>query len=184
MNRNLVAFGRLGLLAPLFWLLLEGGQFHYWAALSVFMFVGLGGLVEGYVRKTPFSPFNAMLHVLADRLLTVVVVGGLIAAGLRDPLVLAGGMALIARDVIVGSLNEALPGSLETPVQGLERGRVALQVIGFGFLIAPNFALPDLTLPSQFVGSLCLVIAAILAIVTLTSYWRGAVAAFRAESET
>ena len=123
-------------------------------------------------RSERFPPILAQREVIRDR------------KARRDPLVLAGGLALIARDVIVGSLNEALPGSLETPVHGLEKGRVTLQVIGFGFLIAPNFALPDLSLPSQFVGSLCLVVAALLAIVTLTGYLRGAVAAFRAESET
>lgn len=182
MTRNAVALARLASLAPLYWLLARGGVLHYWAALSLFTFIGLAGLAEGFFRRSGFSPFTAMLHVLADRLLTVVAVVGLVTAGLRDPLVLSASLVLIGRDVIVGTLNEALPGSMSTPMLGLEKGRIALQVLGFGFLIAPNLYLPDLHVTTLIVGSLALVVAAILAIITLIQYWGAAVTAFKRES--
>ncbi len=178
MTDNAVALLRLALLAPLYWLLARGGLFHYWAALSVFTFVGLAGLAEGFFRRTPFSPFTTVLHVLADRLLTVVAVVGLVTAGLNDPLVLAASLILIARDVIVGTLNEALPGVMSTPMLGLEKGRIGLQVMGFGFLIAPNLILPDVHVTTVLVGSVALVVAAVLAVITLIQYWRSAVTTF------
>ena len=175
---NVVALLRLALLVPLFWLLARGGQFHFWAALSVFTFVGLAGLIEGFFRRTPFSPFCSVLHVLADRLLTVVVVVGLVTAGMQHALVLIPSLILIARDVIVGTLNEALSGDMRTPMLGLEKGRIGLQVVGLGFLIAPNMVLPDVNVSSVAVGSMALIVAAILAVVTLVQYWRSAVTTF------
>lgn len=175
-----LAVARLALLVPLIWLLTEGGRFHYWAGLIVFLFCGLGSLVEGYLpRKTPPTRLGATLDVLAERLLTIVVVAGLIASGMRSGLVLVASLILIARDVVVASINEALPQKLDIHIAGLEKGRIAFQVLGFGFLIAPNFPLPETELPSRILGALALIVAAVLAVITLIGYARRAAQGFR-----
>ncbi|HEX5376954.1 MAG TPA: CDP-alcohol phosphatidyltransferase family protein [Phenylobacterium sp.] len=176
MTSNPVAIARILLLIPLIWLLTDGGVFHYWAALFVFLACGLGGLIEGYLphRARKPSPVAGMLDAMADRLLTVVVVAGLIASGMRDGLVLVASLVLIARDVVLASINEALPTKLDISVSGLEKGRLAFQVLGFGFLIAPNFPLPEMFLPSHLLGGLALIIAGVLAVITLADYGRRA----------
>jgi phosphatidylglycerophosphate synthase len=167
-----VAIARLVLLIPLVWLLTDGGVFHYWAALMVFLACGLGGLVDSFLPRWrgPPTALGGLLDVMADRLLTVVVVAGLIAAGLREGLVLVASLVLIARDVVVATLNEALHEKLDVRVSGLEKGRVGFQVLGFGFLIAPNFPLPETGLPSHYVGGVALIVAAVLALITLAGY--------------
>lgn len=177
-----LAIARLVLLIPLVWLLTDGGVFHYWAALMVFLACGLGGLADSFLPKWrgPPSALGGLLDVMADRLLTVVVVAGLIVAGMREGLVLVSSLVLIARDVVVASLNEALREKLDIRVAGLEKGRVGFQVLGFGFLIAPNFPLPEMGLPSHFVGGVALIVAAILALITLAGYANHAARSFKA----
>lgn len=177
-----VAITRLVLLIPLVWLLTDGGVFHYWAALMVFLACGLGGLADSFLpgRRGPPTALGGLLDVMADRLLTVVVVAGLIAAGLREGLVLVASLVLIARDVVVATLNEALHEKLDIRVSGLEKGRVGFQVLGFGFLIAPNFPLPETGLPSHYVGGVALIVAAVLALITLAGYASHAARSFKA----
>ncbi len=177
-----VAIARLVLLIPLVWLLTDGGLFHYWAALIVFLACGLGGLIDSFLPNWRGRPtaVGGMLDVLADRLLTVVVVAGLIVAGMREGLVLVSSLILISRDVVVATLNETLQEKLDIRAAGPEKGRVFFQVLGFGFLIAPNFPLPEMGLPSHFVGGIALIIAAILALITLGGYAGHARRAFKA----
>jgi phosphatidylglycerophosphate synthase len=177
-----VAIARLVLLIPLVWLLTDGGTFHYWAALVVFLACGLGGLADSFLPQWRGRPtaLGGLLDVMADRLLTVVVVAGLIASGMREGLVLVSSLVLIARDVVVATLNEALHEKLDVRASGLEKGRVGFQVMGFGFLIAPNFPLPEMGLPSHFLGGVALIVAAILALLTLAGYAGHAARAFKA----
>jgi phosphatidylglycerophosphate synthase len=177
-----IAIFRLILLIPLVWLLTDGGVFHDWAALVVFLACGLGGLADSFLPqwRGRSTALGGLLDVMADRLLTVVVVAGLIASGMREGLVLVASLVLIARDVVVASLNEALHEKLDVRASGLEKGRVGFQVMGFGFLIAPNFPLPEMGLPSHFLGGVTLIVAAILALITLAGYAGHAARAFKA----
>ena len=177
-----IAIARLVLLIPLVWLLTDGGVFHYWAALVVFLACGLGGLFDSFLPRWrgPPSALGGLLDVMADRLLTVVVVAGLIVAGMREGLVLVSSLILISRDVVVATLNEALHEKLDVRVSGLEKGRVGFQIMGFGFLIAPNFPLPEMGLPSHYLGGVALIVAAVLALITLAGYAGHAARAFRA----
>ncbi len=179
-----LAVARLALLVPLIWLLTEGGRFHYWAGLVVFLICGLGSLIEGYLpRKTPPTRAGAMLDAMAERLLTIVVVAGLIASGMRSGLVLVASLILIARDVVVASINEALPQQqLDIRPAGLEKGRIAFQILGFGFLIAPAFPLPDTMVSSRILGGVALIVAGILAVITLVGYGRRAARAFKSQA--
>lgn len=181
MTSNAVAILRIALLVPLIWLLTDGGKFHDWAALVVFLACGVGSLVDSYLPRKPHAtPVGAMLDTLAERLLTVVVVAGLIAGGMRNGEVLIACLILIARDVVVASLNEILPEKLDIRVAGLEKGRLAFQILGFGFLIAPNFPLPEMGLPSHMLGAIGLLMAGVLALITLSTYVRRAMRSFKA----
>jgi len=77
-----------------------------------------------------------MLDLIADRLLTLSVLTGLIASGELQGLALASGLVLVARDLIVASFGEAAPG-LNIKVSALERVKIGFQFLAFGLLIAP-----------------------------------------------
>lgn len=173
---------RILLLAPLTYLLARGGNFHQWAALVVFVAVGVAWALDVLRarRSGGDTPFGAILQVMAARLLTVSVMAGLIAVGGRGELVLIAGLTLIARDIVVAALAEALPGKLDLANGGLERAQLALQFLGFGFLVAPSIVLPETFLQSHIVGALALVGSAVLAVAALFDYGRQAARGFRA----
>lgn len=180
MTSKLIAIARLVLLIPLIWLLTDGGALHYWGALVVFLGISGAGLFDEYILSRNRTPVGAMLHVLGDRLLVVVVVAGLIAAGMREGLVLLASLVLIARNSVIATINEALPNRLDPPMSGLEKGRLGLQMIGFGFLIPPNFPLPETLVPSHVLGGVALILAAVVSVISLAGHARNAAVAFKA----
>lgn len=181
MISNLLTFGRILLTAPLFWLLQSDGASHRWAALCVFLLAGLTDVLDGYLarRLGEASAFGAMIDLLADRLLTLAVVGALIAHGEPGGPIAAAALVLVARDLMVAGLNEALPGRLDIRVNALERIKITCQFLGFGFLIAPDFRLPDVAVSSHTFGVWTLLACVALALVTLTDYGARALKAFR-----
>lgn len=181
MTANLVTSLRLLLLIPLYLLLAGGGLEHRWPALGIFLAAGLTDVLDGWLarRLNQASALGAMLDLVADRLLTLVVVAGLIVGGSAGPLAAAAGVVLIARDLIVSALNELLPGRLNIKVTLLERQKIVLQILGFAMLIAPpviNLA----GLVGQYqLGELCLIVSAVLALATLVDYVGRAMRALR-----
>ena len=120
-----------------------------------------------------------MLDLLADRLLTFATVTGLIAGGRLGALVMAAGLILIVRDVVVAGLNEALPGRLGIRTGALEKVKIACQFAGLALLIIP----PDVLswrLAGLGPGGLLLLAAAALACLTLTDYGKRAAREFKA----
>jgi phosphatidylglycerophosphate synthase len=119
MISNSVTSLRILLLAPLYVLLVNaGGQPIGWWALVVFLLAGLTDIADGFLarRLNEVSAAGAMLDLTADRLLTLTVVAGLVVGGALGGWSALAGVILIARDVIVSSLNEAQPGKLAIPV--------------------------------------------------------------------
>jgi len=120
------------------WLLAQPGATAHLAALGVFLLAGLTDVLDGRVARAlgEVSRLGAVLDLIADRLLTLAVVGGLIARGELPGAWLAAGVALVARDLVVASFGETLP-DFGLKVSPLERVKIALQFAGFGLLIAP-----------------------------------------------
>ncbi len=182
MISNTVTSLRLVLLIPLFALLAgPPSPARQWIALAVFLFAGATDILDGYLarRLGETSPAGAMLDLMADRLLTLVTVIGLIAsARLAAPLVV-GGLILIVRDVVVAALNEALPGRLGIRTGPLEKAKIACQFAGLALLIAPS-GLTPWRLAGLSLGGLLLIAAAALACLTVADYARRAAREFRA----
>jgi len=172
MISNTLTIARIVLLAPLMWLLAEASATAHWAALGVFLLAGLTDVLDGRVARAlgEVSRLGAMLDLIADRLLTLAVVGGLIAGGALAGAWMAAGVALVARDLVVASFGETLP-DFGAKVSPLERVKITLQIAGFALLIAPPAVA---TIPQHEIGRWALAASAVLAAVTVAIYARRA----------
>jgi len=167
---NAITWVRIILLIPLFWLLTDGPPGRRWLALALFLLAGLTDILDGRIARKlgQASALGGLLDLAADRLLTLTAVLGLIAGQTLVGPMIAAGAILIARDITVASLGEALPGQLDIRVTAGERVKIALQFLGFGLLIAPPvrvgpFATGD-------IGDVALALSATLACATLLDY--------------
>ncbi len=170
MIANLITSVRLVLLVPLFVLASGAEPGMRWAGLGVFLLAGATDVLDGHVarRLGEVSKGGALLDLVADRLLTLVAVTAVAAAGALPGPWLVAGVALVGRDLVVASLNEALPGQLDIRVSPLERVKIALQFAGLGLLITPLAAGHD-------IGRMALAAAAALAGVAVLDYVRRAI---------
>jgi cardiolipin synthase len=182
MISNSVTSLRILLAAPLYLLLGGCGGPAGWWPLVVFLLAGFTDITDGFLarRLNEVSAAGAMLDLIADRLLTLTVVAGLVVGGALSGWGALAGVVLIARDVIVSSLNEALPGKLAIRVSPIERVKITLQFLGFGLLMAPPFWSPGPDISLRQLGAWALMLSAALALVTLADYARRAARAFRA----
>jgi cardiolipin synthase (CMP-forming) len=181
MISNTLTSLRIVLLFPFCALLLGGaGPGARWWALAVFLAAGLTDVLDGFLarRLGEVSAFGAMLDLIADRLLTTVTLGALVVAGTLTGWGAAAALVLILRDLIVASLNEALPGRLGIHVSILERVKITAHFVAAGLLIAPAFWHPLANVSQYEVGAVLLAVAALLALVTLADYWGRALRAF------
>jgi phosphatidylglycerophosphate synthase len=170
MISNTLTATRLVLLAPLLWLLSQTGAAERWAALGVLLMAGLTDILDGRVARAlgEVSRTGALLDLVADRLLSLTVVAGLLASGELPGGWVAAGVALIARDLTVASFGEAAPG-LGIKVSALERVKIALQFAAFGLLCAPRVV----TIVDQYeAGRWLLGASATLAAITVALYAR------------
>ncbi|WP_309092427.1 CDP-alcohol phosphatidyltransferase family protein [Phenylobacterium sp.] len=181
MIANVVTSLRIVLLAPLYVLLTGGeGDASRWWALAVFLAAGFTDVVDGFLarRFNQVSVFGAMLDLIADRLLTAVTLVALMAGGVLADWTVLPALVLIVRDLVVASLNEALPGRLSIRVSMLERVKIACHFLAIGLLLAPAF-FSLRGLGQHDLGRLLLALAATLAVVTLADYVGRAILAFR-----
>ena len=181
MISNLVTCLRIALLIPLCVILLTtGGSGARWLALGIFLAAGLTDILDGWLARTlrEVSALGAMLDLIADRLLTLVVLGALIASGELKVWGVAAALVLIARDLIVASFGEALSDRLNIGVSTLERVKITLHFFGMALLIAPDFWYQGLDSGLHVLGTWFLVTAAVLAALTVVDYTGQTVEAF------
>ena len=176
MIANAITITRTLCTLPLFLILAYGAGEHRWLALVLFLGAGGMDMLDGYLARklNQTSRFGAMLDLIGDRLLTFTALLGLCIAGdIAGPALVAAGI-LIARCIIVASLNEALPGKLEIRVSVLEKIKIAAAFAGTTLLISPELH------PSQNeAGGIVLCIAAALTLITLCDYWMRGLRAFK-----
>ena len=199
MISNMITIFRTLLTIPLFALLAFGG--NAWIALALFLGAGALDMVDGKVARArnETSAFGAMIDLLGDRLLTFATVAGLAIGSdyYRAPALL--GLVLIVRDVIVATLNEALPGKLEIRVSVLEKVKIAAAFLALSLLMAGEaffrvageqvWALPDAPdagwgsavfgAYAGHAGAIAMLIAVALTVITIVQYWMRALKAFR-----
>jgi len=176
MISNTITAIRIVLLIPLYYFLSRGPADAGWLALATFLLAGLTDVIDGRVarRLGEVSAFGAMLDLIGDQLLTLTTLLGLMASGaVAGPLIIAG-LVLIARTVIVASLNEALPGRLNIKVSPMEKAKIAFNFLGFGLLMAPDIGLAIPAFGPGFgqhaLGAACLWLSAALTVFNLSDY--------------
>jgi CDP-diacylglycerol--glycerol-3-phosphate 3-phosphatidyltransferase len=178
---NFITLSRLALLPFIYCSLATGTDQGRWLGLALFTIAALTDLLDGFVARSTqtTSKLGAMLDILADRLLTLVTVGGLLVSGTAEPLAMAAGLVMVARDLVVASFAEALGAGRRVAESRLEKLKVAFQFIGLGLLIAPfqGFA------GAQGAGLLALIGASLLAGLTVTVYAKHALATLKPKRE-
>jgi cardiolipin synthase (CMP-forming) len=179
MVSNAITIFRTLLTLPLFLLLAFGGS--AWAALALFLGAGALDMVDGKVARArnETSAFGAMIDLVGDRLLTFAAVTGLLVGGVITGVVAIAGLILIVRDLIVASLNEALPGKLGPRVGLVEKIKIAATFASIGLLIVAPGLSGDVGAGIFQAGEVLLGIAALLTLVTLVQYWMRALRAFK-----
>ncbi len=176
MISNAITIFRTLLTIPLFALLAFGGGAYGWWPLALFLGAGLLDMVDGKVARArnETSAFGAMIDLIGDRLLTFAAVLGLIVGGVITwPLDVAAGIVLIARDLVVASLNEALPGKLGPRVGPAEKVKIIAAFSALTLLIAPTMFAQQ-----QILGLIALWMAAVLTVSTVVGYWLAALKEF------
>ncbi len=181
MISNTITIFRTLLTIPLFALLaFDGGAYDWWP-LALFLGAGLLDMVDGKVARArnETSAFGAMIDLIGDRLLTFAAVLGLIVGGGLAGVDVVAGIVLIARDLIVASLNEALPGKLGPRVGPIEKLKIMAAFSALTLLIAP-----DVFAQQKLVGLVALWIAAGLTVATVVGYWAAALKEFARGNQT
>lgn len=175
MISNTITIFRTLLTIPLFALLAFGGGAYGWWPLVLFLGAGLLDMVDGKVARArnETSAFGAMIDLIGDRLLTFAAVLGLIVGDTITGVHIAAGIALIARDLIVASMNEALPGKLGPRVGTQEKVKIIAAFSALTLLVAPH-----LFAQQQMIGLGALWIAAVLTVATVVGYWLAALKEF------
>lgn len=161
---NLLTALRLLALPLLVWAVLADAG---WTALTLFLGAGLTDVLDGWVARRfgLTSAFGAMFDLLADRLLTLVSLGALMAAGAFPGAWIAAPLTLIARNFLVAGLQQSLPGR-DFDYPPLEHPKIALNFLGVSLLLAP--------IGAQTAGLWALAASAALSVVTMVIYARRA----------
>ena len=176
MIANTITIVRTLFVFPLFAILAFGAGEHRGWALALLWGAGALDMLDGQVarRLNQTSKLGAFLDLLGDRLLTFAAIMGLIVGGSLTGVSAIAGMILIVRDLVVTSLNEALPGKLNIKVSVLEKVKIAAAFLALSLLIAPT-----LFAAQQEGGECALWAAAVLTCITLADYALRAARAFK-----
>ncbi len=142
-----------------------------WVALALFLGAGLTDVLDGWVARRfgQTSTFGAMFDLLADRLLTLVSLAALMAAGAFPGAWIMVPLLLIARNFFVAGLQQAQP-ERDFNFPPLEHPKIALNFLGAGLLLAP--------LGAQTAGLWALAASAALSVATVAIYARRAAPGF------
>lgn len=112
---NMLTMFRLALV-PVYWVLMMGYRLNYWA-LGVFVLATLTDVLDGFLarRYNQITDFGKLMDPLADKLMTLSVLFTLLLRhiipwvpvallGLKELIMLSGGIALYNRKIVVHSL--------------------------------------------------------------------------------
>jgi len=181
MISNTVTLFRLSLIFPLFFLLISQGA--GWPALGLFLGAGLLDIVDGKLARhlNETSALGAMLDLVADRLLTLTAICGLLVHGDWSLLAATCAILIIARDVVTASLGEALGNKHTLKDSRIEHPKIAISFAGLGLTMTPLESLPGITISAHALGEMLIVLAAILTLITLVDYFCQTITALRKE---
>ncbi|KSB89639.1 hypothetical protein AS593_12955 [Caulobacter vibrioides] len=132
---NLLTALRLLALPFLVWAVLADAG---WIALALFLGAGLTDVLDGWIARRfgLTSAFGAMFDLLADRMLTLVSLGVLMAVGAFPGAWIAVPLLLIARNFAVAGLQQAQP-ERDFNYPPIEHPKIVLNFLGVSLLLAP-----------------------------------------------
>tara|TARA_R110000868_G_scaffold57591_2_gene177812 strand:- start:45777 stop:46328 length:552 start_codon:yes stop_codon:yes gene_type:complete len=177
MISNSVTLFRMSLTVPLFLLLATGGT--GWLVLGLYFGAGLLDVVDGKLARGlgESSALGAMLDLVADRLLTLAAVAGLLIHGGLPLFAACASVVLVARCNVVASFGEALGGGAALVASPLEAVKIALTFAGLGLAMVPLGFVPGTGIALITIAEVLILLAAGLTTVTLTGYTLQAVRA-------
>ncbi len=145
------------------------------AATSIFFVAGVSDWVDGYLARTMQleSSFGAFLDPVADKLMVVVVIILLVAAHPGIYVVLPA-LIIVTREVSISALREwmaTLGSSATLQVSFTGKTKTVAQMWALGFMI---YAEPLMGLPIFAIGITIFYFAALLTVISMTTYLRTA----------
>ncbi|MEO0551478.1 MAG: CDP-alcohol phosphatidyltransferase family protein [Pseudomonadota bacterium] len=170
MISNSVTLFRMSLVVPLFLVLATVGP--GWIALALFLGAGALDVVDGRLARhlNESSELGAMLDLIGDRLLTLAAVAGLLVAGTLSLLSASAALVLVARCTFFASFGEALRGRRDLKGSKLEPVKITFSFAGLSLAMSPYYYQQLMGLDASKIVAGLLIIAAILTMLTLSSY--------------
>ncbi len=165
---NILTIARLVLLPFIIMLIYAGSAGALWLALLLYIIGALTDFLDGFAARTlnQVSEFGTFLDPICDKIYVTLILLVLVDTGVAGGINAIAVMAIITRELLVSGLREYLgPKNIQVPVTKMAKWKTALQMICLGFLIvAPMNGF------FFYVGSLLLLIAAVLTVITGWGY--------------
>ncbi|MEL7033786.1 MAG: CDP-alcohol phosphatidyltransferase family protein [Pseudomonadota bacterium] len=170
MISNAVTLFRMSFVIPLFLVLATIGP--SWIAVALFLSAGALDIVDGKLARhlNESSELGAMLDLIADRLLTLTAVAGLLASGALSIVAAFAALILVVRCTFFAAFGEALRGRADIKGSMLEPAKITFAFAGLGLAMSPlaNQKIIGVEVSIWVVG--LLVVAATLTLITLIEY--------------
>ena len=157
-------------------------EYRHWVAGLLFAAAGVSDALDGFLARkwNQTSKMGAFLDPVADKLLVsmtllIVVSNPLIRQDVLSPILFTlVVMIIISREILVSALREwmaELGKRSNVAVSSVGKYKTGFQMTAIGCLI---FAKPLLGLPTLLIGELCLYVAGVLTIWSMTLYLHAA----------
>jgi len=179
---NILTFIRIALVPIIFALMLlypnEG-----WARMSAFILYTICGVtdfLDGWIARqyNLHSNLGKMLDPIADKLLIIIILLGLVALQEIKDIHIIPVAIIICREILISGLREFLAGtSLKISVTNLAKWKTTLQIFALGFFVIGSASVwVHPAIPSHFIGIICLWLAGILTLYTGYFYLKSGMA--------
>ena len=159
------------------------GPAGLWLGLAVFVAAAVSDYLDGWLarRLDQHSLVGRILDPIADKLLVAAALV-MLATDERAPVIAV--VAILARELLISGLREALAGKVALPVQPLAKWKTAAQMVAIALLLLAPAIAPWLTEATgaglATAGEGLLWLAAVLTWASAIGYVRGAVRGLRA----
>ena len=172
---NLVTMSRIiliPLLVGIFYMPLSSETQNV-TATALFIFAGITDWLDGYLarRLNQMSPFGAFLDPVADKLIVVSALLALLYLNRVDVIV---SLIIVGREIAISALREWMAKVGQTAavaVAFIGKLKTVAQMVAIPLLL---FHDPLLGLDCQFLGSILVIVAAVLTVISMLYYLRKA----------
>lgn len=172
---TILTYIRIALIPLIVAVYLSGSNWATQIAAIVFILAGITDWLDGYLarRLQQTTAFGAFLDPVADKLMVAIALM-LIIFKHTDVALLIPALIIVGREITVSALREwmaELGQRKQVAVSSLGKIKTTVQIIAIVLLL---WEAPIIGLPVFAMGKVCLYIAAILTVVSMINYMRGA----------